>query len=53
VLVGQARGHAAARGAVEKADLDEERLVDFFERVFFFGQVAASVPRPTGPPSYF
>ena len=33
VLVRQMRGHASAWSAVEKSDLDEERLVDFFDRV--------------------
>ena len=32
------RGHSSARRAVEKADLDEERLVDFFDRVRLLGQ---------------
>ena len=30
--------YAAAWGAIEKPDLDEERFVDFFECVFFFSQ---------------
>jgi hypothetical protein len=38
VFVGEAGGDAAAGGAVEEADLDEERFVDFFEGVFFFGE---------------
>jgi len=37
VFVGEAGGDAAAGGAVEEADLDEEGFVDFFEGVFFFG----------------
>src|SRR5689334_18107232 len=35
MLVGQTRHHAAARRAVEKTDLDEVRLDDFLDRVFF------------------
>ena len=38
VLVGEACCHASAGRAVEKSDLNQERLVDFFESVFFFGQ---------------
>src|SRR5271166_855709 len=38
VLVSQASGHAAARGAVEESDLDEKWFVDLFERVLFLGQ---------------
>jgi hypothetical protein len=38
VFVGQASGDAAARGAVEEADLDQEGFVDLFEGVLFFGQ---------------
>ena len=33
VLVGEAGGDAAAGGAVEEADLDEEGFVDLFEGV--------------------
>jgi len=38
VLVRQPSRHAPARRAVEKADLDEERLVYLFERVLLFGE---------------
>ena len=38
MLVGEAGGDAASRGAVEEADLDEEGFVDLFEGVLFFGQ---------------
>ena len=36
VFVGQTGCDAAPRGAVEEAVLDEERLVNLFERVLFF-----------------
>ena len=38
VLVGEAGGDAAAWGAVEEADLDEEGFVDLFEGVLLFGE---------------
>ena len=38
VFVGEAGGDAAAGGAVEEADLDEEGFVDLFEGVLLFGQ---------------
>lgn len=38
MFVGETGGDAASRGAVEEATLDEEGLVDLFERVFFFGE---------------
>ena len=38
MLVGQARGDASARCAVEKADLDQEGLVNLFKRIFFLGE---------------
>src|SRR5579883_3017892 len=38
VLVGQAGGHPAPRGAIKEAPLHEEGLVDLFERVLFLGQ---------------
>jgi hypothetical protein len=38
VFVGEAGGYAAAGGAVEEADLDEEGFVDLFEGVLLFGQ---------------
>ena len=38
VLVGEAGSDASAWGTVEEADLDEEGLVDLFERILFFGQ---------------
>src|ERR1700677_3713471 len=37
VLVGQSSCNAAARCTVEKADLNEEWLVDLLERIFLFG----------------
>ena len=54
VLVGARRRHAAARRAVEEADLDQERLVDVLDRVVLL----ADAPRrgcstPTGPPPNF
>src|ERR1700679_510582 len=38
VLISQPSSHAAARRAVQKANLDQERLIDFLKRVLFFGQ---------------
>src|SRR5256885_14324785 len=38
MCIGQAGGDASSGSAVEKANLDEERLVDFFQRVRFFRQ---------------
>ena len=38
MFVGEAGGDAAAGGAVEEADLDEEGFVDLFEGVLLFGQ---------------
>lgn len=38
MLIGEAGGYAAARGAVEEADLDEEGFVDLFEGVLLFGE---------------
>ena len=38
MLIGEAGGDAAAGGAVEEADLDEEGLVDLFEGVLLFGE---------------
>ena len=38
VLVGEAGGDAAAGGAVEEADLDEEGFVDLFEGVLLLGE---------------
>src|SRR5581483_3744749 len=38
VLIGQLRGHAPARCAVEEANLDEERFVDFFDCLGLFRQ---------------
>ncbi len=38
MLVGEAGGDAAAWGAVEEADLDEEGFVDLFEGVLLFGE---------------
>jgi hypothetical protein len=38
VFVGEAGGDAAAGGAVEEADLDEEGFVDLFEGVLLFGE---------------
>jgi len=38
VLVGEAGGDAAAWGAVEETDLDEEGFVDLLQRVLLFGQ---------------
>ena len=38
VLVGEAGGDAAAGGAIEEADLDEEGFVDLFEGVLLFGE---------------
>ena len=38
VVVRQLCGHASPRGAVEETDLHQERFVDFFDRVGFFGE---------------
>src|SRR5581483_6212980 len=38
MLVGQLRRDAAARGAVQEADLHKKRFVDFFDRVGFFSE---------------
>src|ERR1700722_6915336 len=38
VLIGQSRSHAAARSAIQKPNLNQKRLVDFFERVLFLGK---------------
>ena len=38
MFVGEAGGYAAAGGAVQEADLDEERFVDLFQRVLLFGK---------------
>src|SRR5579859_7359580 len=38
VIVGELRCDAAARGAIEESDLDEEGLVDVFDRIGFFCQ---------------
>src|SRR5580693_6810210 len=38
MLVGQARSNAAARRPIQKSDLNQKRLVDFFKRVLFFGE---------------
>ena len=38
VFVGEAGGDAAAGGAVEEADLDEEGFVDLFEGVLLLGE---------------
>ena len=38
MFVREAGGDAAARGAVEEADLDEEGLVDLFEGILLFGE---------------
>src|SRR4051812_22974362 len=38
VFVGKARSLTAARRAVKESDLDEERLVDIFDRIRLFGQ---------------
>ncbi len=38
VFVGAGSGHAAARGAVDEADLHEVRLVDLLDGVFFFAE---------------
>src|SRR5262245_29971635 len=35
VFIGARRGHAAARRAIEKSSLNEKRLVDVFDGVFF------------------
>ena len=36
IFIGARRGDTAARRAIEKAGLDQERLVDVFDRVLFF-----------------
>src|ERR1039458_5547541 len=46
VLIGQARGYAAAGRSVEESDLDEERLVDFFEGVLLLGQGSGQRAQP-------
>ncbi len=38
MFVGEAGGDAAAGGAVEKTNLDEEGLVNLFEGVLLFGE---------------
>src|SRR5947209_5684278 len=38
VFVGAGRGHAAAGGAVDHADLHQIRLVHFLDCVFFFAE---------------
>src|ERR1039457_7020170 len=38
MLIRQMGRHSPARGAIEKANLNEERLVDFFDGVGLFGQ---------------
>src|SRR5690242_8517458 len=38
VLIRQPCRHASAWRAVEKANLDQKRLVDLFERILFLGQ---------------
>ena len=38
MFVRQLRSDTPARRAVQKADLDQERFVDFFDRVLFLGQ---------------
>src|ERR1017187_1209648 len=49
VFISKARSHAASRGAVEEADLDEERLVNLFERVFLFGKRCGQRAEPNRP----
>jgi len=38
VIVGELRSNASPRSAVQKSDLDEEWLIDFFDRVSLFRQ---------------
>ena len=38
VLVREPCGDAAARGAVEEADLNQEGLIDLFESILLFGE---------------
>src|SRR5690242_18005751 len=38
VLVGEMRYGPSPRSAIQEADLHEERLVDLFDRVGFFGE---------------
>ena len=39
VIICQLGSHAAAWGAVQESDLDEERLVNLFDGVSFLGQI--------------
>ena len=48
MLESQRGGYAATRSAVEKTDLDQEGLVDLFNRIDLFAQVKPpgySLPR--------
>src|SRR5690606_17111718 len=49
VFVGAGRGDAAARRPVEKADLDEKRLVDVFDGVLLFTDRGRQAAEPDGP----
>src|SRR5215831_5248301 len=44
----RARRHASARRAVQKAVLNEERLVNIFDGVFFFADRGSNTANPDG-----
>ena len=53
MFVGELRGDAPAGRAVQKPNLDEERLVDFFNRVRFFGERCRQRAHPDRPTLIF
>src|SRR5205809_6246724 len=53
MLVGELRGHPSSRSSIEKSDLNQKRLVDFFDRIRLFSKCGRQRVHPYRPALVF